>query len=207
MNDYYCYVYYDENWVAYYVGKGSGNRVYTPKDHPELPSEDRMQMFYFTEEWQAYECEIELISHWQRKCDGGVLLNKTLGGPGLRGCYPGPKTRAKMASAAKKRPPQDFTPEHRRKLSIALKSRCPKLRKEAGHKTSLKLKGRKQSPEHAAANGAAHSKPLALVHTETNEVRTFKSGREAARDLNLHQSSVAKLRNGKLQTIRKWRLV
>ena len=82
---YYCYVYYDDNWQATYVGKGKGGRMYSPQGHPEMPPKDRIQVFYFEEDWEACECEIELIAFWGRQCDGGCLLNQTLGGKGTRG--------------------------------------------------------------------------------------------------------------------------
>ena len=37
-------------------------------------------MFYFANEWQAFECERELIAFWGRECDGGCLQNKSIGG-------------------------------------------------------------------------------------------------------------------------------
>ena len=205
MLDYYCYVYYDADWVAYYVGKGLRNRRRV-KRKIEVPPNERIQVFHFSEEWEAYECEIELISFFGRTIDGGTLQNVSTGGPGCPGVIPNDETRAKMSRAAKKRPPLIFTPEHRRKLSIAAKSRSPEIRAIVGRKCSEKLKGRKQSASHAKANGKAHAKPIALVHTITGEFRTFKSGKEASSILNLHPSSVAALRQGKLQTTSKWRL-
>lgn len=82
---YYCYVYYDEDWSAYYVGKGRGKRLYKPEKHPSLPPRKRMQVFRFCHEWQAYECEIELIAFFGRKSDGGTLDNISTGGPGSPG--------------------------------------------------------------------------------------------------------------------------
>ncbi len=205
MNNYYTYIYYDADWVAYYVGKGRRNRRRVRREI-EVPPNERIQVFYFDEEWEAYECEIELISFYGRAQDGGTLSNVATGGAGCPGVIPNDETRAKMSSAAKKQAPKIFTPEYKRKLSIASKARCPKIRAEAGRTCSAKLKGRKHSASHAKANGEAHTKPITLVHTITGEIRTFKSGKEASSILNLNATSVAALRKGKLQTTSKWRL-
>jgi len=158
MKEYYTYVYYDADWVAYYVGKGRHNRKRV-KRKIKVPPNERIQVFHFNEEWKAYECEVELIGFYGRAQDGGTLSNVSTGGPGCPGVIPNEETRAKMSSVAKKRPPKIFTPEYRRNLSIAAKSRCPRIRAEAGRKCSAKLKGRKQSSSHAEANGKAHAKP------------------------------------------------
>lgn len=150
---FYCYVYYDENWSAYYVGKGVGGRMYTPNNHPDIPPRERRQRFKFDEEWQAWECEIELIAFWGRQCDGGTLLNKSTGGPGgntgvkqsaetiakrsasLKGKECSAETRAKISSANKGR---SFSEEHRAKLSAAKKGK--KLSAEHREKISKAIK-------------------------------------------------------------------
>ena len=82
---YICYVYYDEDWKPYYVGKGSAvGRIYGRHDVVK-PGKERTQIFYFNTEWEAYECEEHLIGVWKRECDGGCLQNRTFGGPGVKG--------------------------------------------------------------------------------------------------------------------------
>ena len=85
----YCYVYNDENGQAYYVGKGQGRRRYQ-RHNVEIPPEEQVQIFEFEEDWQAWECEIELIAFWGRKCDGGTLLNVSTGGAGGTSGVPSP---------------------------------------------------------------------------------------------------------------------
>ncbi len=85
MNKYICYIYYNEDWEPYYVGKGSAvGRIYGRHDVMK-PGKKRTQIFYFNTEWEAYECEEQLIGIWKRQCDGGCLYNRTFGGPGVRG--------------------------------------------------------------------------------------------------------------------------
>ena len=149
MREYYCYVYYDESWNAYYVGKGRRNRRRATRKL-EVPPNNRIQIFYFSEEWEAYECEIELINFWKRRQDGGTLANLALGGPGCPGVIPSDETKAKRSKALKGR---TITPEWRRKLSAAAKGRaCPQVTKDAASRTH---KGKPKSPEHRAKIAAA----------------------------------------------------
>ena len=80
MNKYICYVYYNEDWEPYYVGKGAEfTRIYTSHG-VRIPGKERTQVFHFANEWEAFECERELIAFWGRECDGGCLQNKSIGG-------------------------------------------------------------------------------------------------------------------------------
>lgn len=85
MFDYYCYVYYDDDWVPYYVGKGTKKRHLASRSI-KVPDLEHTQIFYFKTDWEACECEIELIALWKRKLDGGSLENITCGGKGMLGC-------------------------------------------------------------------------------------------------------------------------
>ncbi len=149
MLDYYCYVYYDENWIAYYVGKGFRNRKRATRKL-QVPPNERIQVFYFTQEWEAYECEIDLIHFWGRKQDGGSLENVALGGPGCPGVIPSDETRAKRSKALKGR---TITPEWRAKLSAAAIGRpISQATRDAASRTH---KGKPKSPEHRAKIAAA----------------------------------------------------
>ena len=103
MREYYCYVYYDEHWQAYYVGKGKRNRK-TYRRGILIPDAEHIQVFYFPNEWQAFECEISLIHFWQRKIDGGCLENVALGGPGCPGVTPNTATRKRLSDARRRLP-------------------------------------------------------------------------------------------------------
>ena len=103
MKEYYTYIYYDTDWVAYYVGKGRHNRL-AFKQSLTVPPKERIHVFHFDEEWEAYECEIDLIKFWGRKQDGGTLDNVALGGPGAPGVKPNDETRARLSAARHKLP-------------------------------------------------------------------------------------------------------
>ena len=104
MREYYCYVYYDKNWQAYYVGKGSKRRADYRNDLITVPDNNHIQRFYFASEWEAFECEVELIALWRRSIDGGTLVNQTFGGAGCRGAIRSSEVIAKASKARKALP-------------------------------------------------------------------------------------------------------
>lgn len=103
MNNYYTYIYFDADWVPYYVGKGRHNRKRVRRQI-EVPPNDRIQVFYFDEEWKAFECEIELISFFGRTIDDGTLQNVATGGVGCPGVIPNAATRKKLSELRKAHP-------------------------------------------------------------------------------------------------------
>jgi len=117
MNKYLCYIFFDEKGSAYYVGKGSEKRRIRQRHDVIIPPDERVQVFSFANEWEAFECERELIAFWGRECDGGCLQNKSIGGSnGPIGC--------KLV----------FTEDHKRKIGDA-------------HRGKPKVKLRKQGPK------------------------------------------------------------
>ena len=126
---YYCYIYNDEKWVAYYVGKGQKNRKDRRRAGIPVPPDEQKQVFEFENEWEAWECEIELIAFYGRKCDGGTLLNKSTGGPGSTGNSHSGETRTKISKAHTGR---TFSEESRAKMSRAhtgmMGAACPSSR-------------------------------------------------------------------------------
>ena len=149
MNNYYTYIYHDANWVAYYVGKGRRNRRRVKREI-EVPPNERIQVFHFDEEWEAYECEVELISFYGRAQDGGTLSNVSTGGAGCPGVIPNDETRAKRSRALKGRV---ITPEWRAKLSAAAQGRVvPEVTRRAASKAH---RGKPKSAEHRAKISAA----------------------------------------------------
>ena len=85
MKEYYTYIYFDADWIAYYVGKGQKLRRHYRQDCIPVADDIHTQVFQYDAEWEAYECERELITFWGRKSDGGSLMNVCSGGPGRSG--------------------------------------------------------------------------------------------------------------------------
>ncbi len=81
----------EDDLSPWYVGKGCKyrKRHYNKKLAKEFacPTDDNLIMILKDNltEAQAYELEVETIAKYGRKCDGGILENKCLGGPGARG--------------------------------------------------------------------------------------------------------------------------
>jgi hypothetical protein len=94
--NYYVYIYYSEEWVPYYVGKGVGKRCFDRREIT-VPTREYIQRFYFLTEQEAFDTEVQLIAHFGRVCDGGTLMNKTIGGPGMSGFSPSEETRQKLS--------------------------------------------------------------------------------------------------------------
>ena len=84
---YYTYAYLREDRTPYYIGKGSGKRVYSKIRSVSIPSKDRILILKkdLTED-EAFQHEKYMIAVFGRKDLGtGILHNKTDGGEGVSG--------------------------------------------------------------------------------------------------------------------------
>ena len=99
---YYVYIYLSETGEPYYVGKGSGRRAFARHTIP-IPERELVQIFYFETQQECWDTEMELITFFGRKCDGGTLDNISTGGAGTPGVIPNTNTRTKLSNAQKKR--------------------------------------------------------------------------------------------------------
>jgi hypothetical protein len=84
---YYTYAYLREDKTPYYIGKGSGKRVYSKIRSVSIPPKDRILILKkdLTED-EAFQHEKYMIAVFGRKDLGtGILRNKTDGGEGVSG--------------------------------------------------------------------------------------------------------------------------
>jgi len=84
---YYTYAYLREDKTPYYIGKGSGKRVYSKIRSVSIPPKDRILILKkdLTED-EAFQHEKYMIAVFGRKDLGtGILHNKTDGGEGVSG--------------------------------------------------------------------------------------------------------------------------
>jgi hypothetical protein len=108
MNDCYVYFYVREDDSPYYVGIGKKNRAYTKHAHRshnidfKPKSNDRILIVHQNiSNEEAKKLEIDYIKQYGRKCDGGILINLTLGGDGRNGDKATEETKRKMSVAHK----------------------------------------------------------------------------------------------------------
>ena len=85
---YYTYAYLREDKTPYYIGKGTGNRIYST-NRIIKPPKDKSRIIYLKQnltETEAFRHEIYMISVFGRKDLGtGILYNMTNGGEGISG--------------------------------------------------------------------------------------------------------------------------
>jgi hypothetical protein len=142
---YTTYIYYDSHGQPYYVGKGGTlwhKRALNKQAHTvPIPPIEYIQSFTFASEFEAFECEIDLIYFFGRQCDGGLLMNQATGGPGKPGVKCSPETIAKMRQSHKGKV---ISKEQRMKTSRTLKGRP--LSDETKRKMSASRLGKKRGP-------------------------------------------------------------
>ena len=117
MNDFYTYAYLREDKTPYYIGKGTGNRIYSTNRRLKPPKDKSRIIFLkqnLTEE-EAFKHEIYMIAVFGRKDLGtGILHNKTNGGEGSSGLVLSEATKKIMSEAKRGK---SKTEKHRKKLS------------------------------------------------------------------------------------------
>ena len=95
---YYTYAYLREDRTPYYIGKGTGNRIYSVNRRMKPPKDKSRIIFLkknLTEE-EAFKHEIYMIAVLGRKDLGtGILQNLTDGGEGGSGRVLSEETRRK----------------------------------------------------------------------------------------------------------------
>mgnify|MGYP000621822466 CR=1 FL=1 len=115
---YYTYAYLREDKTPYYVGKGTGGRIYSTNRKGLKPPKDKSRIIFLKQnlsEQEAFRHEIYMIAIFGRKDLGtGILHNRTGGGDGSSGAIRSDETRRKMSEAHKGK---TLSEETRRKMS------------------------------------------------------------------------------------------
>jgi len=162
MKKYYTYAYLREDRTPYYIGKGSGDRIYRRTKNCTKPPKDKSRIIFLKQsltEEEAFNHEKYMIDIFGRKDLGtGILHNKTDGGdnpPSWEGKTHSSETRKKLSQINKgkqhrlghKLPPEKLKPKKIKELKgkdskILLKgnSRTEK-QKESSNNHSERMKG------------------------------------------------------------------
>ena len=151
---FYTYAYLREDRTPYYIGKGSGKRIYS-KDRTIKPPKDKSRIIFLkknlTEE-EAFKHEIYMIDVFGRKDLGtGILHNRTDGGEGSSGCIPSEETKRKLSEVNKGK---IVSEETRKKISETSKGKT--LSEEHIKKISEANKGHAVSEETKRKLSEAH---------------------------------------------------
>jgi len=153
---FYTYAYLREDKTPYYIGKGTGYRIYQKRGRPcSKPKDDTRIIFLkqnLTEE-EAFKHEIYMIAVFGRKDLGtGILYNKTDGGDGVSGriITIGSFTGKTHSEEVRKKISQSkkgklLSEEHKRKVGDAFRGKP--ITEEHKRKISNSKLGKKHSEE------------------------------------------------------------
>lgn len=138
MNNFYTYIYLDQDGIPFYVGKGKDKRYYVSMHlgknvtNPFLKNKikkvgvNNIKIQFLHEnltEKEAFQQERYWIKHYGRRDLGtGTLCNLTDGGEGASGHIHSKESRQKMAFIQKDRV---ITDVHKKKISATLKGNIP----------------------------------------------------------------------------------
>lgn len=103
---FYTYAYLRKDRTPYYIGKGSGKRIYSKRGRPCSTPKDKSRIIFLKQnltEEEAFKHEKYMIAVFGRKDLGtGILHNKTNGGDGASGILVSEETRKKMKKSSTK---------------------------------------------------------------------------------------------------------
>jgi len=160
-NRFYTYAYLREDRTPYYIGKGQRKRIYQSSGKPcPIPKEKNRIIFLkqnLTEK-EAFKHEVYMIAVFGRKCDGGILLNKSIGGEGSSGVLVSDERRKKIGDVHRGR---QLTEEHKKKMSQSHSGEKnhfygKKHTEETKQKIREKLLGKKESEETRRKKSESH---------------------------------------------------
>jgi hypothetical protein len=175
---FYTYAYLRRDKTPYYIGKGSGKRIYSRKGRPCGTPKDASRIIFLKQnltEGEAFEHEAYMIAVFGRKDLGtGILYNQTNGGDGSSGAIRTPEVREKISQTMKGR---TFTQEHLRNLSVSRRGRG--ISEAAKRKISIANKGRVLSEETKRKMSESHKGEIFSEERKEN-IRKAKTGRSTS---------------------------
>ena len=105
---FYTYAYLREDKTPYYIGKGTGRRIYHSKGRPCNKPKDKSRIIFLKQnltEEEAFNHEKYMIAVFGRKDLGtGILHNKTDGGEGISGYSHNEETKKRISKSGEENP-------------------------------------------------------------------------------------------------------
>jgi hypothetical protein len=139
--NYYTYAYLREDKTPYYIGKGTGRRIYSKNRKALKPPNDKSRIIFLKQnltEEEAFKHERYMIAVFGRKDNGtGILRNLTDGGDGVPN-WGTPEQRSEIAKKAQaKLTPQQRSERIRKaNANMTLEQRREKSRKTQASRTT-----------------------------------------------------------------------
>ena len=190
MNKFYTYAFLREDRTPYYIGKGTGNRIYSTNRRVKPPKDKSRTIFLKQNltEAEAFRHEIYMIAIFGRKDLGtGILINGTDGGEGCSGAIRSDETKKRM-SKAKKNPSEvtrkrmseahkGKTYSEERRIKIGKGNKGKILSEETKKRMSVAKKGRSRPPrskEHRRKLSEVNKNPSEEIRKKMSEARKGK---------------------------------
>lgn len=175
---FYTYAYLRRDKTPYYIGKGSGKRIYSKKGRPCGTPKDASRIIFLKQnltEREAFEHEAYMIAVFGRKDLGtGILHNRTNGGEGSSGVIRSLEVREKISQTMKGR---TFSKEHLKNLSVSGKGR--RVSESTRRKISIANKGRVLS-EKTKRKMSESRKGSVFSEDRKEKIRRAKTGKSTS---------------------------
>ena len=154
LSRFYTYAYLREDKTPYYIGKGSGNRIYKNKKRQVRSPKDKSRIIFLKQnltEEEAFKHEIYMISVFGRKdLETGILHNRTDGGEGASGAIRSLEFKENLRKINKNK---TLSEEHRNKLREAnIGENNPNYGKSASQETREKMRESQLGEKHHSSN-------------------------------------------------------
>jgi hypothetical protein len=153
-NRFYTYAYLRKDRTPYYIGKGTGKRIYSNTGRPCNKPKDKSRIIFLKQnltEQEAFKHEIYMIAVFGRKDLGtGILHNKTDGGEGASGSIRSLEFKINLSKINKNKTLSDEHKEKLRKANIGENN--PNYGKKASKNTKEKMSEARRGEKHHSSN-------------------------------------------------------